>query len=76
MTQLSAAPSPASALTVLLKASNFGGWSLAAAVRPVTSSTGAAADDAVPHHGTSRTSGTPDTSRALRKAATPLLTYN
>ena len=54
ITQRSAAPRAASALTVSATGSKYGGCRLAAAVHPPISSTGAVTDETKPHRGTSR----------------------
>ena len=48
------APTAASALTVSVTGSKDGGCNVAAIVDPPTSSTGAAAEESTPHHGTFR----------------------
>ena len=58
ITHRSAAPSAARALMVLATALTERGCSPAATVHPPTRSTGAAADEATPHHGTTRTTTT------------------
>src|SRR5215469_8662800 len=55
ITHRSAAPTAASALTGSATGSTGCGCSPAAMLHPVTISTGAAADEATPHHGTVRT---------------------
>lgn len=55
ITHRSAAPTAARELTVLVTELKEPGCSQAASVHPPTSSTGAAADETTPHHGTSRT---------------------
>ena len=49
-----AAPTAASALTVSVTGSKDGGCKATAIVEPPTSSTGAAAEESTPHHGTFR----------------------
>lgn len=58
ITHLSVAPSAASALIVSVIALKERGCSLAAAVQPPISRTGAAAEETTPHHGTPRTTTT------------------
>jgi hypothetical protein len=60
MTHRSVASRAARALIVLTTGLNEPGCSLAATVQPPISSTGAAAADTTPHHGTSRTVTTVD----------------
>src|SRR5215475_13452460 len=58
MTQRSAAPTPASVLTLCLIESNGCGCSPAAMVQPPTRKTGVTAEETTPHHGTPRISTT------------------
>src|ERR1039457_5615255 len=58
ITNLSAAPDAASTLTGWATGSKERGCSPAATVHPATISTGAAADETTPHHGTPRTTTT------------------
>src|SRR5215475_11205876 len=58
MTQRSAAPAPASVLTLCLIELNGCGCSPAAMVQPQISKTGVTAEETTPHHGTPRISTT------------------
>jgi len=55
ITHRSAASEAASALTVSVTGSKDGGCKRVAIVHPLTSISGAAAEETTPHHGTSRT---------------------